>query len=136
MLSFLDDEKEFEAQTFRIDSTHEYFKTCEYELLTPSELGDRSNFNFEKLGENQPQSGVQCHNGKNTWILLSLRYPSGNNIRTLVFSDLEDKDAEGGMVSEAEVDRLEEQFKDLSTSLSSIKKSVIAPVIIVSVFYR
>ena len=47
MLSFLDDEKEFEAQTFRIDSTHEYFKTCEYELLTPSELGDRSNSFFD-----------------------------------------------------------------------------------------
>ena len=47
MLSFLNTEKEFDAQTFRIDSTHEYFKTCEYELLTPSELGDRSNSFFE-----------------------------------------------------------------------------------------
>ena len=27
MLSFLDVEKELEAQTFRIDSTHEYYKT-------------------------------------------------------------------------------------------------------------
>ena len=45
MLSF---EKEFEAQTFKIDSTHEYFKTCEYELLTPSELGDRS-YSFSKI---------------------------------------------------------------------------------------
>ena len=47
MLSFLNVEKEFEAQTFRIDSTHEYFKTCEYELLTPPELGDRSLQNFQ-----------------------------------------------------------------------------------------
>ena len=43
MLGFLSVEKEFGAETFRIDSTHEYFKSCEYELLTPSELGDRSN---------------------------------------------------------------------------------------------
>ena len=47
MLSFLDDEKEFEAQTFRIDS--EYFKTCKYELLTPSELGDRLIFRFDQV---------------------------------------------------------------------------------------
>ena len=43
MLGFLSVEKEFGAETFRIDSTHEYFKSCEYELLTPSKLGDRSN---------------------------------------------------------------------------------------------
>ena len=37
MLSFLNVEKDYGVQTFRIDSTHEYFKSCEYELL---EFGD------------------------------------------------------------------------------------------------
>ena len=35
-LDFLRREKEFEAQTFRIDSTHEYYKTTKFQLQTPS----------------------------------------------------------------------------------------------------
>ena len=34
-IEFLDVEKEFEAQTFRINSIYVYSKSCEYELLTP-----------------------------------------------------------------------------------------------------
>ena len=56
MLSFLNVEKEFEAQTFRIDSTHQYFKTCEYELLTPS-VPDP---NLNELTRESYYGKVQC----------------------------------------------------------------------------
>ena len=37
---------ESDAETLWVRSTHEYFETCEYELLTPSELGDRAHSIF------------------------------------------------------------------------------------------
>ena len=40
---------EFGAETLGIGSTKEYFKTSEYELLTPSELGDRALSIFDTL---------------------------------------------------------------------------------------
>ena len=52
ILSYLGVEKQLEADTFRIDSTYEYFKSCEYELLTPSELGDMSSSFFVELKKN------------------------------------------------------------------------------------
>ena len=42
-------EREFGAETLGIGSTSEGYKTCEYELLTPSELGDRALYIFSKL---------------------------------------------------------------------------------------
>ena len=41
-------EREFGAETFRIGSTNEIIKTCEYEFLTPPELGDRALSIFSK----------------------------------------------------------------------------------------
>ena len=38
--------KELGAHTLCVDSTHQYFESWEYELLTPSELGDRVIFLF------------------------------------------------------------------------------------------
>ena len=38
---YLEFEKELEAHIWWFCSTIKYFKTCEYELLTPSELGGR-----------------------------------------------------------------------------------------------
>ena len=42
-------EREFGAEAFRIGSTNEVIKTCEYELLTPPEFGDRALYIFSKL---------------------------------------------------------------------------------------
>ena len=40
---------EFGAETLGIGSTNELIKTCEYELLTPSELEDRALYIFGTL---------------------------------------------------------------------------------------
>ena len=41
---------ELEAHTRWFCSTIEYYKTTEYELLTPLELGDRHSFTLRELG--------------------------------------------------------------------------------------
>ena len=45
---YLRAEKELEAHIQQFCSTIEYFKTTEYELPTPSQLGDRADYFFRR----------------------------------------------------------------------------------------
>ena len=43
---------ELDAHTLWIDSTHEYFETAEYELITLTELWDIQYFDFDAAKKN------------------------------------------------------------------------------------